>query len=468
MAKKRRSKHRSGARQKNHQSQTAAAMCSDGQYPQSSRQSSDGTLSEHATASDSALTAMTSLASTDDESTTRRPRTDIPDLNPEIEYIDDDEDDDDRETVSIHPASRYPRVPSPHMSEMPYSTEYLGHGGGHSDVAASTRSLWEQDLDYREIHGRRYCRDYFMPNDEMEQLRLALQHQVFLHVLDGELTTVQLDKPTHILDVGTGTGEWAIRLAELYPRCEVVGTDIAAIAETSSVPMNVFFEIEDAEDWDRMPDCYDLIHLRSMEGAFRDWTFIYDNAFYSLKPGGWIEVQDFDTAEGMDKFREHLPPDSPLHSLMEDLDQAAIKAGRKRGTTHMDPRVLMDSGFVDVRVTEYVVPISVAEKTAGKFWLISCLDSLESNCLRWLTEHMEWDPDTCKEACENAAREMAQIAKHPEKSKGLIVKVRIVVARKPLDAPKASAPPYFRDSRSCSATPSPREDAPDPMQLEDP
>jgi len=154
--------------------------------------------------------------------------------------------------------------------------------------AASTRSLWAQDLDYREIHGRRYCREYYMPNDDIEQWRMAIQHQVFMHVLDGEVTLAPIQNPDHILDVGTGTGDWAIKMAELQPQCEVVGTDIAAIAETKSVPMNVFFEIEDAEDWDRHPDMYDLIHFRLMEGAFRNWSFVYDNTFFSLKPGGWI------------------------------------------------------------------------------------------------------------------------------------------------------------------------------------
>ena len=61
-------------------------------------------------------------------------------------------------------------------------------------------------------------------------------------------------------------------------------------------------EVEDAEDWERLPDFYDLIHFRNMEGAFTDWPLMYDNVFYSLKPGGWIEVQDFDTVDGMGKF----------------------------------------------------------------------------------------------------------------------------------------------------------------------
>ncbi|KAH7160024.1 S-adenosyl-L-methionine-dependent methyltransferase [Dactylonectria estremocensis] len=384
---------------------------------QSGRQSSDGTLSENA-ASDGAQTAMTSIMDTDE------------DIQARDSEFDDDED---LDIISIYPALHYPHASGAHShTDMHFSPEYSQSAS--SDVAASTRSLWAQDLDYRDIHGRRYCREYFMPNDEIEQLRLALQHQVFYHVMEGEFTLAPIQDPTHILDVGTGTGEWAIKMAELLPRCEVIGTDIAAIAETRSVPMNVFFEIEDAEDWDRLPDMYDLVHFRCMEGAFQNWRFIYDNAFYSLKPGGWVEVQDFDSAEGFAKFVDSFPPDSPMRSINADLVEAAIKSGRPRGTGHLDPRLFIEAGFVDVRVTEYVIPISVAEKSAGKIWLISCLDALEANCLRLLTEHMGWDPEKCKAACETAARELANIAKSPEKSKGLQVKMRVVIGRKPLDS----------------------------------
>lgn len=327
----------------------------------------------------------------------------------------------------------------------PYLPMYLdGCMGGfffstnRPDSAASTRSLWAQDLDYREIHGRLYCKEYHFPIDELEQMRESLNHQVFLHVLDGELTTIPLENPTQILDIGTGTGEWVIRMAELFPQCEVVGTDIAAIAETRSVPMNAFFEIEDAEEWDRTSNFYDLIHLRILEGAFRSWTTVYKNVFYSLKPGGWIEVLDFDTIHGFDRFLSLFSPDALFPRLFKAAMIAAERSGRKRGIAHLNPQMLIDSGFVDVRKTDYLVPITTAEKSAGKIWLISCLDSMEALFLRLLTEQMGWDPDECKESCENAAREFAEMAKDPEMAKGMVLKLSVVVARKPLNAPPQS------------------------------
>ncbi|PFH60686.1 hypothetical protein XA68_10524 [Ophiocordyceps unilateralis] len=410
----------------------------------SARLSSDGTLSEGA-ASEDAQTAMTSVVDADE------------DTERSLSMSEDSRDDGNGlysssesglETGSLYPVSHYPRSASPHGTVMQM---YLDDPNNVlSDHAASTRSLWVPDLDYREIHGRRYCREYYMPNDELEQLRLSLQHQVFLHLLRGDMTCVPLDNPKNILDVGTGTGEWPIRLAELFPECEVVGTDISAIAETHSVPMNVFFEIEDAEDWDRPSDHYDLIHFRCMEGAFRDWRFIYDSAFDSLKPGGWIELIDFDSLESVKIWFTAFPEGSPIFNMAKDLETAAEKTGRKRGIAHMDAQLLAESGFVDVQVTEHSIPMLVGEKSAGKLWLISCLDALEANCLRLLTQQMGWDPEFCKKACEQAARELASLAKDPEKAKGLLVKVRTVAARKPLEV-RSADPSQLGESRPPSA-----------------
>ena len=52
-------------------------------------------------------------------------------------------------------------------------------------------------------HGRRYARDYFMPNDEDEQDRLRILHQIYLNIFNLELTTIPLENPTAVLDVGT-------------------------------------------------------------------------------------------------------------------------------------------------------------------------------------------------------------------------------------------------------------------------
>ena len=53
-----------------------------------------------------------------------------------------------------------------------------------------------------------------MPNDDTEQERLDLYHHIFLLLKNGQLYTAPLDKPQNVLDIGTGTGIWALDFAE--------------------------------------------------------------------------------------------------------------------------------------------------------------------------------------------------------------------------------------------------------------
>lgn len=55
---------------------------------------------------------------------------------------------------------------------------------------------------------------------------LDMHHQIFIHTLEGRLDLALIDRPQRILDVGTGTGIWAIDMADTYPSAEVIGTDI--------------------------------------------------------------------------------------------------------------------------------------------------------------------------------------------------------------------------------------------------
>lgn len=49
-------------------------------------------------------------------------------------------------------------------------------------------------------------------------------------MLDGELLTAPIPKdPQMILDIGTGTGIWAIDAGEKYPSAKVIGTDLSPI-----------------------------------------------------------------------------------------------------------------------------------------------------------------------------------------------------------------------------------------------
>ena len=57
--------------------------------------------------------------------------------------------------------------------------------------------------------------------------RLDLQHHVIKLLLNGELHLAPLQDPRRVLDVGTGTGLWAIEMGDRFPNAQVTGTDLS-------------------------------------------------------------------------------------------------------------------------------------------------------------------------------------------------------------------------------------------------
>jgi tRNA G46 methylase TrmB len=86
--------------------------------------------------------------------------------------------------------------------------------------------------------------------DEKELERMDIEHHNCKLQLDGKLFLCPLvDDPKEILDLGTGTGIWCIEMADTYPDCQVIGTDLSPI-QPQWVPPNLKFEIDDFErEW---------------------------------------------------------------------------------------------------------------------------------------------------------------------------------------------------------------------------
>lgn len=71
-----------------------------------------------------------------------------------------------------------------------------------------------------------------MPNDESEQDRLDLSHQMFKLTMGNKLYLAPIDIPARILDIGTGTGIWAIEMSDEFPDTEILGTDLSPTQPT--------------------------------------------------------------------------------------------------------------------------------------------------------------------------------------------------------------------------------------------
>lgn len=89
-------------------------------------------------------------------------------------------------------------------------------------------------------NGRRYHAHregtYFLPEDETEQDCLDLMGHCFNLSTNGELHRAPLRDPKLCLDIGTGTGLWALDFIDKYPGCEVIGTDLSPIQPSCKDP----------------------------------------------------------------------------------------------------------------------------------------------------------------------------------------------------------------------------------------
>ncbi|CAA7271653.1 unnamed protein product [Cyclocybe aegerita] len=92
-----------------------------------------------------------------------------------------------------------------------------------------------------------------------------------------------------LLDLGTGAGNWAIDIADEFPRVEVIAVDLAPI-QPRKVPPNCTFELCDIDQWPiPYPDAhFDVIHARSIHIGIRNYPRFLREVARLLRPGGLV------------------------------------------------------------------------------------------------------------------------------------------------------------------------------------
>lgn len=209
-------------------------------------------------------------------------------------------------------------------------------------------------MKHREENGRTYhaYKDgkYSFPNDDDEASRLDLQHHIHLLANDGKLATAPFDKdfPIHrVLDVGTGTGIWAIDYADENPQTKVLGIDLSPI-QPDFLPTNCSFEIDDVEETWTYQEKFDFIHARIMTGSIANWPRFFEQAFEFSSPGAYIELTDQICPIRCDDGT--LPENSALKKWSELLLESTLKVGRGFDSSLYYGEQLKNAGFVDIKL----------------------------------------------------------------------------------------------------------------------
>ena len=188
-------------------------------------------------------------------------------------------------------------------------------------------------------------KEYALPRGGREAIRLTAQHHVLtsrqgwtLHPTIAN-SVKHISKP-RIADVATGTGVWALDVAQHMPHAEVVGLDIAdqQFPPSWTWPSNVSLQLYDLLE--EVPEVhreqFDVVHVRLLltAGPNVDKSIFIDRFRSLLRPGGWLQWDDLEfphisgcypSPKGVLKATD--PGAHPLTQAMDKYWKLGEKAG---------------------------------------------------------------------------------------------------------------------------------------------
>ncbi|KAI5811847.1 S-adenosyl-L-methionine-dependent methyltransferase, partial [Pyronema omphalodes] len=274
----------------------------------------------------------------------------------------------------------------------------------------STASLTSSVHQYIFENGRRYHSyygpdKYLIPTDEKEQDRLDLNHEITRMAWDEKLHQAPLHEPHRILDIGTGTGIWAIDMAEQYPMAEVIGTDLSPI-QPDWVPANCRFEVDDAMvEWTFKNDHFDFIHCRNIASGVSDWNHLITEMMRCTNPGGYVELCEYSLTVNCDDGT--MKPDNGAKVYGEYLREAMTRMERKVPKLEWMKMLLEKAGFEDVHAVEIKEPMGpwpkdLKQKKIGAMSLLNCSSSFESYGMAAFTRVLGMEVEKARAICEDA------------------------------------------------------------------
>ena len=238
------------------------------------------------------------------------------------------------------------------------------------------------------------------------------QHRIWLVTLDGALYRAPVDESfTSVLDVGTGTGIWALEFAEKYPSCHVLGLDLFPVKTSKPVPANCTFQMKnvETEEWNLDRGPFDLIHSRFLVQGMHDWRRYFQKCYEHLRPGGWIEAHEI--RYPFESANPSVPADTPFLRWAKLVKDGLAKGGIDAGASQIFSMMLQDVGFEDV--VEEKIPWALGSwpqdqkgKRIGEMAVANLEDGLVAITAGSLVKNLGWTQDEVNRFVKEVADDM--------------------------------------------------------------
>ncbi|KAK0467083.1 S-adenosyl-L-methionine-dependent methyltransferase [Desarmillaria tabescens] len=197
---------------------------------------------------------------------------------------------------------------------------------------------------------------YILPSDALEKRRLDLQHSFLSRALcdsKSVLAPITLKPSDKVLDSGTGSGAWALSLAEEVPASVSIDAfDIQSNIFPESFPSNIHFSLHSVTnlpgEWS---DTYSLVNQRVLFGALTEsqWKAALLETFRVLTPGGWVQLVEGsppsrNIGEYTDKMRKLFLELFAYKELVPDVAKRL-------------PDMLTQQGFINIHRETRALPL---------------------------------------------------------------------------------------------------------------
>ncbi|KAK8016904.1 hypothetical protein PG993_015093 [Apiospora rasikravindrae] len=161
--------------------------------------------------------------------------------------------------------------------------------------------------------------------------------------------------PKRVLDVGTGTGEWALDFARENPASSVLGVDLVEV-KTPPTESNCSFCVGDVEEeWQFSSAKFDYIYARSLARKFADTNRYLASVYANLNPGGFAEFQEWITEL---RCPNYSLEGTAIQKWNHGMHEAFKQIGQELDFIKNYPPKLAEAGFVNIQERRYPVPVT--------------------------------------------------------------------------------------------------------------
>ena len=183
------------------------------------------------------------------------------------------------------------------------------------------------------------------------------------------------------MDLGCGTGIWALDVANKFPNAHVVGIDLAPIQPPNGPKNCDFYSSFDYESlWEMGEESWDIIHMQMGSGSVMSWPSLYRRIFSHLRPGAWFEQVEIDFEPRCDDCSLEGTAIAGWYKYLKEATQRTMRpiAHSARETVSC----LQEAGFTEIDHQIVGLPLNPwhhddQEKKVARWYNLAFSESIE-------------------------------------------------------------------------------------------